>query len=74
MKSNRSDVIRGPRACWRSRSLEAVCDVCGANPVPVHIPMHEAGFYCGRHCPCCTPPAVDIEAVAMVTDRLGESL
>ena len=45
----------GPSNCWRTRNVAASCDVCGARPEVVHIPMHGRGFRCQEHCENCGP-------------------
>jgi hypothetical protein len=53
----RTPAVPGPRACWRTLNVIAPCDVCGAHPVVVHVPLHERGFRCPEHCPHCRPAA-----------------
>jgi uncharacterized Zn finger protein len=53
----RTAVARSPRDCFRTRNVSAPCDVCGARPEVVHIPMHGRGFRCSEHCENCGPAA-----------------
>jgi hypothetical protein len=51
---------RGPRACWRSRNINAPCKNCGRYDAPSHAPTDEVGFYCGACCLKCSPqPTVE---------------
>lgn len=55
---------------WRSRNIAARCDVCGAWPEEIHLPLKRHGFFCAEHCPCCNqaeesgPPAPAPASVA----------
>jgi hypothetical protein len=53
----RADLVRGPRDCLRTRKVSAPCDVCGARPEVMHVPMHGRGFRCSEHCENCQPAA-----------------
>ena len=51
---NSEPARRGPRACWRTRNVAAPCAVCGEYGSPVHMPLNQAGFFCGATCcPVC---------------------
>jgi hypothetical protein len=50
-----------PRNCWRTRNVAPSCDVCGARPEVVHVPMHGKGFRCPEHCENCGPAASNRE-------------
>jgi hypothetical protein len=50
--------VRSPRDCLRTRNVSAPCDVCGARPEVVHIPINGRGSRCSEHCENCTPAAV----------------
>jgi hypothetical protein len=52
-----TDVVRSPRDCLRTRNVSAPCDVCGARPEVVHVPMHGRGLRCPAHCENCSPAA-----------------
>jgi len=54
---NRTDVVRGPRDCLRTRNVSAPCDFCGTRPEVVHVPMHGKGFRCSDHCESCQATA-----------------
>jgi hypothetical protein len=49
----KTEVVRGPRDCWRTRNVSAPCDVCGARREVVHVPMRGRGFRCSAHCENC---------------------
>jgi hypothetical protein len=57
MKKPRTTAVPGPRDCWRTRNVIAPCDVCGAHPEVVHVPMRGRGFRCSEHCEYCVPAA-----------------
>lgn len=65
MKRNRSDLLRGPRACWRTSNVAAPCKICGAYSATTHSPLHLAGFFCPTCCPACQPAAIDHEQLAL---------
>ena len=48
---------KSARDRFRTRNVSAPCDVCGAWPEVVHIPMHGRGFRCSEHCENCGPAA-----------------
>jgi hypothetical protein len=70
IRENRTDVLRGPRDCWRTKNVWAPCDVCGAHPEVVHVPMHGRGFRCAAHCENCNPAAVTHDAVALAAEAV----
>jgi hypothetical protein len=41
-------------ACFQSRQVKGVCDVCGEPADLMHLPLQPLGFYCERHCPACS--------------------
>lgn len=43
------------RDCWRTKSISAPCQVCGARAEPIHSPLRTQGFFCEAHCPICSP-------------------
>ena len=49
------DKLTRAAACFRTRRVAASCRTCGVRPEVVHCPLTIAGFFCGEHCPACTP-------------------
>jgi len=41
--------------CIRSKIVRADCDTCGQRPDMLHMPTKRRGWFCGDHCPVCSP-------------------
>ena len=47
--------VPGPQDCMRTRAVHGYCDVCHKPAEPLHMPLRLHGWFCGEHCPCCSP-------------------
>jgi hypothetical protein len=46
-------LLPSPSNCMRARGTRRLCHRCGARPVVLHVPLHVAGTFCPKCCPCC---------------------
>jgi hypothetical protein len=42
-----------PAICYQSSSTGRHCEGCGQQPVFIHLPIHQTGYYCSKCCPAC---------------------
>jgi hypothetical protein len=44
----------GKEACFQSKQVTGVCDLCKEPAELMYLPLRPLGFYCERHGPACS--------------------
>jgi hypothetical protein len=42
-----------PATCYQVSHADRYCNMCGQQPVFIHLPTHRTGYFCEKCCPAC---------------------